>query len=140
MPLVSLTESAVMQYVTPAVTFVLALTVFDERLTAVDLTGYGLIWCGLALATYATVRRRRLTLVVAPANAPANAAPNAAPATHGAQTMQGAQASGPGGLNVTFLSAHAPAHKKTPACAGVNRFWHSEGRPEPERRCGQSDA
>ena len=47
MPLVSMTESAVMQYVTPTVTFILALTVFHERLTTVDLTGYGLIWCGL---------------------------------------------------------------------------------------------
>jgi chloramphenicol-sensitive protein RarD len=42
----------------------------------------------------------------------------------------------PVGENVAFLAAH----KKTPASAGVNRFWHSEGRPEPERRCEKSDA
>jgi len=122
MPLVSLTESAVMQYVTPTVTFILALTVFHERLTTVDLTGYGLIWCGLALATYATVRRRPLVLNVA-------AAPGA-PATSGQITGQ------IGGKKVAYVAAH----KKTPAFAGVNRFWHSEGRPEPERRCEKSDA
>ena len=128
MPLVSLTESAVMQYVTPTVTFVLALTVFHERLTAIDLTGYGLIWCGLALATYASVRRRHLTLVVAPTAA--------AQGVQSVQSVQGVQGAGVAGQNVSFLSAH----KKTPASAGVNRFWHSEGRPEPERRCEKSDA
>jgi chloramphenicol-sensitive protein RarD len=112
MPLVSLTESAVMQYVTPTVTFILALTVFHERLTTVDLTGYGLIWCGLALATVATVRRRPVA--------------SAADGRGGGTAAQ----------NVSFLAAH----KKTPASAGVNRFWHSEGRPEPERRCEKSDA
>ncbi|SEK07676.1 EamA family transporter RarD [Paraburkholderia diazotrophica] len=115
MPLVSLTESAVMQYVTPTVTFALALMVFHERLTTIDLTGYGLIWCGLALATYATVRRRPV----------------------GSSTAAGEEASaGTAAQNVSFLAAH----KKTPASAGVNRFWHSEGRPEPERRCEKSDA
>ncbi|BFG73420.1 EamA family transporter RarD [Paraburkholderia terrae] len=125
MPLVSMTESAVMQYVTPTVTFVLALTVFHERLTTVDLTGYGLIWCGLALATYASVRRRPLALAVA--------APGTA---QGTQSVQGVQGASVAGQNVSFLTSH----KKTPASAGVNRFWHSEGRPEPERRCEKSDA
>ncbi|WP_109482790.1 EamA family transporter RarD [Paraburkholderia sp. C35] len=128
MPLVSLTESAVMQYVTPTVTFILALTVFHERLTAVDLAGYGLIWCGLALATYASVRRRPLTITVAGSGATA--------ATAGAQSVQGVQGASVAASNVSFLAAH----KKTPASAGVNRFWHSEGRPEPERRCEKSDA
>lgn len=62
MPLVSLAESAVMQYVTPTVTFVLALTVFHETLTPTHLGGYGLIWSGLALATYASVKRRPVTV------------------------------------------------------------------------------
>jgi len=65
MPLVSMTESAVMQYVTPTVTFVLALTVFHETLTSTDLMGYGLIWCGLAIGTYATVKRRPVTVSAA---------------------------------------------------------------------------
>ena len=125
MPLVSLTESAVMQYVTPTVTFILALTVFHERLTGVDLAGYGLIWCGLALATYASIRRRPLTLAVATSDA-----------GQGTQSVQGVQGAQVARQNVSFLSSH----KKTPASAGVNRFWHSEGRPEPERRCEKSDA
>lgn len=58
MPRVSMAESAVMQYVTPTVTFVLALTYFHETLTTTDLIGYCFIWCGLALATYASVKRR----------------------------------------------------------------------------------
>jgi chloramphenicol-sensitive protein RarD len=131
MPLVSLTESAVMQYVTPTVTFVLALTVFHERLTTIDLAGYGLIWCGLALATYASVRRRPLALVVSRTETG-----QGSPATPGVQNAQGMQGAGVASQNVSFLAAH----KKTPASAGVNRFWHSEGRPEPERRCEKSDA
>jgi chloramphenicol-sensitive protein RarD len=94
MPLVSMTESAVMQYVTPTVTFILALTVFHERLTAIDLTGYGLIWCGLALATYATVRRRPVAL------AGSGAAP--APVTQRAQSVQSAQGVVAAGQNVSL--------------------------------------
>ena len=105
--------------------FILALTVFHERLTTVDLTGYGLIWCGLALATYASVRRRPLALAVA--------APGTA---QGTQSVQGVQGASVAPQNVSILAPH----KKTPASAGVNRFWHSEGRPEPERRCEKSDA
>jgi chloramphenicol-sensitive protein RarD len=75
------------------------------------------------------VRRRRLTLVAAPT-------PAAGSATQGVQSVQGVQGAGVAGQNVSFLAAH----KKTPASAGVNRFWHSEGRPEPERRCEKSDA
>ena len=129
MPLVTLTESAVMQYVTPTVTFILALTVFHERLTTADLTGYGLIWCGLALATYATIRRRPVA-TLAGSTAGAVQGTQAVPAVQNAQGATGAA------QNVSFLSSH----KKTPASAGVNRFWHSEGRPEPERRCEKSDA
>ena len=52
MPRVSMTESAILQYVTPTITFVLALTFFHEKLDAMTLVGYGSIWSGLALATY----------------------------------------------------------------------------------------
>ena len=58
MPRVSMTESAILQYVTPTITFVLALTFFHERLDAMTLAGYGFIWSGLALATYTSVKRR----------------------------------------------------------------------------------
>lgn len=58
MPRVSMSESAILQYVTPTVTFVLALTFFHERLDAMTLVGYCFIWSGLALATYTSVRKR----------------------------------------------------------------------------------
>ena len=58
MPRVSMTESAILQYVTPTITFVLALTFFHEKLDAMTLVGYGSIWSGLALATYTSVKRR----------------------------------------------------------------------------------
>lgn len=52
MPKVKLTDSAILQYLTPTVTFLLAVFYFDEKVSLTKLFGFIVIWSGLLVYTY----------------------------------------------------------------------------------------
>lgn len=49
----------VMQYVTPLAIFVLGITVFDDAVTPGEWVGFGVIWAGLAIFSFDTIRHSR---------------------------------------------------------------------------------
>jgi chloramphenicol-sensitive protein RarD len=47
-----------MQYLTPCIQFVMALTLFGETLTPVRWVGFSLVWAGLVVLSIDMLRRR----------------------------------------------------------------------------------
>lgn len=67
MPKIKLTESAILQYLTPTVTFLLAIFYFGEKLNLSKLFGFIVIWLGLLVYTVDLLRNKeRAAICVAP--------------------------------------------------------------------------
>ncbi len=47
-----------LQFIAPSIQFVLAITLFGERLLPTSLLSFGLIWAGLAVYVASTMRQR----------------------------------------------------------------------------------
>ena len=53
----SLTSIGILQYIAPSIGLILAVAVYDEPFSAVDLSLFMLIWLGLGLFTFDSYRR-----------------------------------------------------------------------------------
>jgi chloramphenicol-sensitive protein RarD len=58
-PKVKLTESAILQYLTPTVTFLLAIFYFGEKLNLTKLSGFVVIWLGLFMYTMNLLKSKK---------------------------------------------------------------------------------